>query len=375
MKIALVGTVAASALGFRKDLIKQLVTDGHEVLVFCTDFNDKSRKIISQWGAKPVDYSLSRTGLNPLRDLYDTWILSRALKKLQPDIVFAYFVKPVIFGTLAAVLAGVKQRVGMLEGLGHAFTDFPNGVRAKQKLIRMVQLVLYRCSFPFLSHLIFLNRDDPVDLISKYNLKVKKVSILGGIGVNFKEYVYSVAPTKFTPSFIFAGRLLAEKGVYEYIAAAKKIKMIYPQISFIMLGRLDEENPGGLSKNELQDLVEKNIVEYPGHVDNVKDWFANASVFVLPSYREGVPRSIQEAMAIGRAIITTDVPGCRETVIEGSNGFLVPRWDVDTLVDRMLRFINEPTLVQSMGLESYRIARDRFNVENVNQRLINLLNI
>jgi len=374
--IALIGTTASSALGFRKDLIKRLVADGHEVLVFCTDFNDTSRKIINQWGAKSVDYSLARASVNPLRDLYSTWMLSRTLRKLQPDIVFSYFVKPVIFGTLAATLARVKQRVGMLEGLGYVFTDFPNGIRIKQKLIRMVQLMLYRCSFPFLSHLIFLNRDDPVDLISKYKLKVKKVSILGGIGVNFNEYVYSVAPTKFPPSFIFTGRLLAEKGIYEYIAAAKKIKIIYPQANFVILGGLDEENPGGLSRNELQDLVTENIVEYLGHIDNVKDWLTNASVFVLPSYyREGIPRSIQEAMAIGRAIITTDMPGCRETVIEGVNGFLVPRWDVDALVERMLRFINEPTLVQSMGQESYRIAQDRFNVENVNHRLISLLDI
>jgi len=376
MKIAFVGTVIASVLGFRADLIKRLIADGHEVLVFCIDFNDTNRKIISQWGAIPVDYSLARTSINPLRDLYNTWILARTLRKLQPDIVFSYFVKPVIFGTLAAALAGVKQRIGMLEGLGYVFTDFPNGISIKQNMLRMAQLALYRCSFPFLHRLIFLNHDDPVDLISKYNLKVKKVSILGGIGVNLNEYIYTSAPAKSPPSFIFVGRLLAEKGIYEYIAAAKKIKTIYPKVSFIVLGGLDEKNPGGLSRSELQGLVATNIVEYPGHVDNVKDWLANASVFVLPSYyREGVPRSIQEAMAIGRAIITTDMPGCRDTVIEGVNGFLVPRWDVDALVDRMLRFINKPTLVQSMGQESYRIAQDRFNVENVNKRLISLLGI
>lgn len=373
MKIILLGTVAASALNFRTDLIKSLVANGHQVFVFCVDFTDETRQRIRDLGAIPMDYSLNRAGMNPLRDLRDTWSLSRQLKTIQPDVVFAYFVKPVIFGTLAAALAGVKRRIGMLEGLGYVFTDLPSGVSTKQKILRKIQVLLYRMAFPFLERLIFLNPDDPVDLLEKNNLKVKQVSVLGGIGLDLIDYSYVPLPANKPVSFIFVGRLLAEKGINEYIAAAKLVKAKHSDIRFVVLGGLDEENPGGLSATELKQLTDSRVVEHPGHVSNVKDWLAEASVFVLPSYREGVPRSTQEAMAIGRAVIATDVPGCRETVEHGVNGFVVPKWDEQALAEAMIKFIEQPELIEKMGLESYRIAQEKFDVVKVNDRLMNMI--
>jgi len=306
--------------------------------------------------------------------LADTWQLSRQLKKIAPDVVLSYFVKPVIFGTAAAKLAGVPRRIGMLEGLGYVFTDLPSGVSKKQALLRRVQIFLYRITLPWLNRLIFLNPDDPVDLLERYGLRARNVSVLGGIGVSLQEYAY-VPPNIEQPlSFIFVGRLLAEKGIREYVAAARVVKERHPAARFIVLGGLDEANPGGLSRKELDDLIASGVVEYPGHVSSVGQWLAAASVFVLPSYyREGVPCSTQEAMAVGRAVITTDVPGCRETVVDGVNGYLVPRWNAEALARKMLCFVREPALADRMGKESRRLAEQRFDAEKVNSRLIQML--
>lgn len=359
-------------MGFRSELIISLIKQGHIVNALATDYTDKQRAAVRTMGAEPVDYVFNRTGLNPFRDFKDTLALARQIKSIKPDLVFSYFAKPVVFGTLAAKLAGVPRRIAMLEGLGFSFTEQPNGLPFKTKLIRSVQILLYRLAFLFLDRIIFLNPDDPVDLVGKYKLKVKQVSVLGGIGLNLADYPYS-APQSQPVRFIFIGRLLAEKGINEYIAAARLVKQQYPKAEFVVLGGLDEGNPGGLSQQKLDSLIEQDLVIYPGHVDNVQEWLAGSSVFVLPSYREGVPRSTQEAMAIGRPIITTDVPGCRETVVDGVNGFFVPPWSPAALAEKMIRFIEQPELIETMGKESYRMAQEKFDAQEVNERLVGML--
>ena len=154
------------------------------------------------------------------------------------------------------------------------------------------------------------------------------------------------------------------------------MKEKYPSVKFTVLGSIDKESLGSLKEEELESLVKTNIIEYPGHVSNVSEWIEKSSVFVLPSYyREGVPRSTQEAMAIGRAVITTDVPGCRETVVDGVNGFLVPKWNPEALAEKMIYFIKNPEKTQVMGTESYKIAVEKFDAEKVNQRLVNILGL
>ncbi len=372
-KIVIIGTTGSGLVGFRKDLIKALIADGHQVHTFAMSYTEQQCSQLLEMGAIPETYTLNRTGINPLLDMLATVKLAKKIKKIQPDLVFSYFSKPVIFGTLAAKLAGVPRRIAMLEGLGFTFTEQPNGLLFKTKIIRAVQVLLYRLAFPFLDRIIFLNPDDPVDLVEKYKLKVKQVSVLGGIGLNLADYPYS-APQSQPVRFIFIGRLLAEKGINEYIAAAQIVKQQYPDAECVVLGGLDEGNPGGLSQQQLNSYIEKDIIIYPGHVDNVHEWLAGSSVFVLPSYyREGVPRSTQEAMAIGRPIITTDVPGCRETVVDDVNGFFVPPWSPAALAEKMIQFVEQPELIETMGKESYRMAQEKFDAHEVNQRLIGIL--
>lgn len=375
MKIVIIGTVASSFLGFRADLIKSLLEKKHTVYAFTSEYSKEQLSLIESSGVIPVTYKLSRGGISPLADIKSTYELSKKIKKIAPGLVFCYFSKPVIFGTMAAKLAKVPKVIGMLEGLGYTFTEQPNQVSKKTRLIKKAQVLLYKIALPQLDKIIFLNSDDPKDLLDKYSIKVKQVEVLGGIGLNLEDYRYSsVYPTQ--PTFIFIARLLAEKGIHDYIAATKIVRNSYSNAKFIVLGIIDKKALGALTEEELQEVTQASIIEYPGHVNNVSEWIKNSSVFVLPSYyREGVPRSTQEAMAIGRAVITTDVPGCRETVVDGVNGFLVEKWNPQALAEKMIYFIEHPEQIKKMGYESYKIAQEKFDADKVNKRLINMLGL
>lgn len=376
MKVVLIGTVASSFLGFRADLIKSLLEQKHTVYAFTSEYSKEELSLIESLGAIPITYESNRGGMNPLADTKSTYALFKKIKEIAPDLVFSYFSKPVIFGTLAAKFAKVPRVIGMLEGLGYAFTEQPEGLSKKAQLIKSIQVLLYKIALPQLDKIIFLNPDDPKDLLETYHIKVKQVDVLGGIGLNLDEYNYQPMETLDSPiNFLFIGRMLKEKGIHDFIAAAKIVKQSYPDVQFTVLGAIDSANPGALQQSELDTLVSLNIINYPGQVDDVQKWIAASHVFVLPSYREGVPRSTQEAMAIGRALITTNVPGCRETVIDGVNGFLVEKWNRQALAEKMIYFIECPEQIKKMGYESYKIAQDKFDVHKVNKRLINMLGL
>lgn len=376
MKICLIGTVVSSTLNFRKTFIELLVQAGHEVYVFATDYSTKTTSAITALGAQPISYQLNRGGLNPFSDIRSTLILKKKIKAIAPDIIFSYFSKPVIFGTLSAKLAKVPRIVGMLEGLGYAFTPEPPHKKEilKKKLVRKVQVFLYKISFRYLDRIIFLNPDDPVDLLERHKIKVKDVKILGGIGVDLEKFK-PTPPSIETIRFLFIGRLLAEKGIFEFLKSAETLKKKHPDVEFIVLGAIDKENPSSLSQNDLDYYKQANIIIHPGHVHNVQEWIEKCSVFVLPSYREGIPCSTQEAMACGRAVITTDVPGCRETVINGKNGYIIPHCDSDALTEKMLEFIKEKQKIQIYSNNSIELSKIKFNAETQNRKLYNFITL
>lgn len=372
-KIILLNNISQNILGFRKHLIKFLIAHNYIVYAMATDYTDKTKQKVIDLGAIPVDYSFARGGLNPFADLKNMKQLEKIFKDIHPDILLSSFSKPVIFGTLAAKKAKVPKIIAMLEGLGYTFTEHPNGQSLKTKIIKYIQIFLYKIALPKADTIIFLNPDDPKDLLEKYHIKTKKQEILGAIGLNLNDYKYSPPPTD-PISFIFIARLLREKGIFEFLQATEKIKTKYPHVIFNVIGSLDTENPGGLKKDDLNYYMKNNIINYPGFVNNVDEWISKSSVFVLPSYyREGVPRSTQEAMAIGRPIITTDVPGCRETVINKKNGFLIPKWDVEALIEAMEYFIKNPKEVIHMGEESYQIALKKFDGDRINEKLLSII--
>ena len=240
----------------------------------------------------------------------------------------------------------------------------------KTRIVKYIQVALYKISLPFLDLLILLNKDDKNDLLDKYHIKVKKLEILGGIGVDLDKFRYSAAPTK-PVSFVFVGRLLAEKGIFEYLQAAKIVKSQFPETEFYVFGDFDEKNPFALKREDLAEYLHDGVVIYEGFVHDIHERLKRISVFVLPSYyREGVPRSIQEAMAIGRPIITTDSVGCRETVEDGVNGFLVPPYDAEALAEKMRFFVENPKLITAMGHESRKIAEKKFDINRINKQII-----
>ncbi len=371
-RIAVVGSIASTILGFRADLIADFIGAGHTVYAFATDYTEQSRAAVRALGATPVDYQLSRFGLNPLAELKTTWQLYQLFKQLTITLSFCYFAKPVIYGTLAAWLAKVPIRIAKIEGLGRTFTEPANGMTRKAKLVRALQVWLFKRSLPKANLVFFLNPEDQTDLVHKHHIKLQQSHVLGGIGVHLQRYP-QVTPPVAPIRFIFVGRLLNEKGIRYFLTAAEALKKRYPQVEFIVLGEPDRGSYA-LSRSELQDYVKQGVIYYPGRVPNVIPFLAQSSVFVLPTYyREGVPRSTQEAMAVGRAVITTDMPGCRQTVIAGENGFLVPPHNQEALEQAMLQFIQKPALIGAMGQKSREMAEKQFDVTKINANIMQLL--
>lgn len=371
MKILLIGNQASTIILFRKKVIEQLVSRGVSVHVLTMDYDSEKFHQISQLGAIPEQYHFSRSGMNPLSDMINTFALSKKIRNINPDVVFSFFPKPVIFGTLAAKLAGVKRIYNLLEGLGFCYTAHLKKDSFKKQILKNVQTFLYKVTLPRSKKVLFLNRDDYHDLIVQNKIAIADAEVIGGIGVNLDEYAYSLPATN-TLHFGMVSRLLVEKGVREFVQAAKLVKEKYPAARFSIAGAIDD-NPGGITREQLNVWKKEGHVEFLGQISNVKGYLTDLSVFVLPSYREGIPRSTQEAMAIGRAVITTDVPGCRETVRHGANGFMIPPWNVEALADAMTAFITDPQQIVLMGQESRRIAEEKFDENVATDKLINIL--
>jgi glycosyltransferase involved in cell wall biosynthesis len=257
----------------------------------------------------------------------------------------------------------------MIEGLGYAF----GGVSWQKRPVGLIVRNLYRMALKFSAGVFFLNPDDR-DLFLKLGLipREVKTTLLNGIGVDLDWYSPCVLPDR--PVFLLIARLLVDKGLREYYQAAKQLKSRYPQARFLLAGDLDE-NPMCIRAKELETWRLDGAIEYLGHLDDVRPAFAAARVYVLPSYREGTPRTVLEAMAMGRPIVTTDAPGCRETVVEGRNGFLVPVRDVEALAVAMERFILEPELAERMGKESLAIAREKYDVHKINAVIMRVMGV
>lgn len=369
-RVAIISPYAPSIVSFRRALIREMIRRGATVYVLAPDYTPAIRASVEQLGAHPLDYPLERTGINPFRDLRSLFYLRRALRALQPDIVMPYNIKPVVYGTLAAHWAGVPHRVALIEGLGYAFIESPS---LRKRAVRWAGQRLYKTALRYAHTVVFLNPDDQREFIRQGLVAPQKTLVLGGIGVDLTEW--QPAPPVLEPiTFTLAARLLREKGIVEFAQAARIMKQRYPHTRFLLLGGLDT-NPGALTEAEVRQWVQAGILEWHGHVSDVRPYFAQTSVYVLPSYREGVPRSTQEAMAMARPVITTDAPGCRETVIDSVNGFLVPPRDVDALVRAMERFIQQPELIVTMGQASRKLAEERFDVNKANQKLLHVLGV
>lgn len=370
MKVLIISSSVESLLNFRLDLIKAVQAKNYVVHVACPGFrgSEGSQNILTEQGVIVHPIPMSRTGVNPVFDLMTLIALYRLMIKVKPSVVLSYTIKPVVWGGLAARLANIPRVYALITGLGYAFVDGVS-VGGKRKFIRSVVELLYSISLSKCSRVFFQNPDDEA-LFRKLKLLAMEVpsTVVNGSGVNLSHFQLAPLPKKL--AFIFIARLLVDKGIRQFAEAASLLKLRYPDVEFKVVGYLDD-NPESIEQSELDAWVASEKLVYLGRLSDVRPAIAGASVFVLPTfYREGVPRTILEALAMGRAIVTTDTPGCRETVVHGVNGYLVKPEAVEELVSALEKLILNPQLVVDMGNASYRIACDKFDVHKVNQKML-----
>jgi glycosyltransferase involved in cell wall biosynthesis len=371
-RVVVVGNMLETLVWFRASLLAAMVECGHEVIA-CVPVPDPASPLVARLQALGVAVEpifLDRTGINPLADAYTVCSLVVRLRRRRPDLVLAYMIKPVIYGSLAARLAGVPAIAAIVEGLGYAFAR--DGGRRTP--LNAIVKGLYRLVIPLNRRVFFLNPDD-LALFERLRLLRDhgQAVLLDGIGVDLDAFAPQPFPQRLT--FLLVARFIRDKGLAEYAAAARLVKARHPEVRFCLVGWIDG-NPGAIREDELQAWIGDGTIDYLGKLDDVRPAFRDASVYVLPSYYpEGLPRSVMEAMACGRPVITTDTPGCRETVIEGENGFLVPVRDVPALAAAMLRLVERPALIPPMGRASRAIAEARFDVHAINRRILEALDL
>jgi len=309
--------------------------------------------------------------LNPLKDLRTLAALVALMWRIRPEVFLGYTIKPVIWGLLAARIANVSRRVALVTGLGYTFTGVVSGKRA---LVQGMARRLYAHALKAANLIFFQNQDDKEDFARMGLLPTGvPVTIINGSGVDLTSFPVFPLPDG-TLKFLLIARLLGDKGIREYAEAVASLKTKWPDVQFHLVGGLDP-NPNGIPRHEVEKWVQDGYLVWHGALENVRPALADCHVYVLPSYREGTPRSVLEAMAMGRAIITSDAPGCRETVIEGGNGFLVPVKSVVALEQAMERFIKNPSLAEGMGRRSRQIAEEKYDVNKVNEQMLKAMGI
>jgi glycosyltransferase involved in cell wall biosynthesis len=374
LNFLLVASYPDSLLHFRGALIDALIKKGLTVHVVAPNlvFDSLIASGLKKKGVVVHSVPMQRNGLNPIFDLATFFALLKLMRKIKPKYVLCYTIKPVIYGTLAAAAAKVPQRFALITGLGYAFSGQKQSIGLRT-LLRKLLLKLYRFALRFSQGVIFQNPDDQA-LFQRLGLVCANagVTVVNGSGVDISHYQQTTLPE--CVSFLLIARILGDKGVREYVEAARVLKTRYPNLSFKLVGWIDT-NPDAVSQQELDSWIESGTIQYLGKVSDIRPIVADSSVFVLPSYREGTPRTVLEAMAMGRPIITTDAPGCRETVVEGENGYLVPIKSVDELVTAMESFIETPSLIKVMGNKSREIAEMKYDVHKVNSVMLKTMGI
>ena len=369
MKIVIIGAYPNSIIGFRGPLIRKFVNAGHQVTVMIAQASIDVIAEIKALGATFQPYSVERNGVNPIADLKTLFEIKKALKTLQPDHVLAYTIKPIIWGGIAARLIGFKNFNAMITGLGYAFESGGFARNAVNVIVKR----LYKYSLANAKSIIFQNLDNRQLFVELELADEKKCHRVFGSGVDITAYQQQPFPEQET-TFLLIARLLGDKGIREFAGAAEIVKKSYPNVKFQVLGPYDS-SPDKISASEVAQWQAQGNIDYLGETDNVKPYIKACHIYTLPSYHEGLPRTVLEAMSIGRPILTTDAVGCRDTVVNGENGWLVPTRNVDELAKRMIWFIENPQLWQRMANASRAMVEEKFNVTQVNEAIRHIMGL
>ncbi len=354
-KIALVANTTWNIYNFRQNIIQKFVDLGYQVCVLAPideyiEYKEKYPQI-THLNLRTLD----RDSTNPIKDLLLIIELRRKYLKIKPDLIIHYTHKPNIFGAIASKLAGCKS-VSVITGLGYSFIN--------KGFINVITEKLYKLTSRFNELFIFENRDDRKLFVDKGLVKESKSIAVKGCGVNLNYYKSKIEynDKTSTTTFTFIGRLLKDKGIEEFAACAKYFKSINAPTKFVVLGDFDQENPSTIDRDELLTWISDEIIDYKGFVDDVRPYIEESSCIVLPSYREGMPRIILEAMAMGKPVITTDTAGCRETVVDGVNGYLVKIKNSESLSNALQQFVSlDHEARKQMGIEGKKLVDTEFS--------------
>jgi len=366
MDIVVVSSHTSSLFWFRMDMMQEFIKSGHNVIAFGSESEDDWKVRFKNYNIEYKQLYVKRNSINLIADLKTFFQLYCFFKKNNINKVFLYQAKTIIYGSMAAKLAGLKDIYSLMAGLGSIY----RGEGFKNKLMKFIISYQYKIAFLYNKKVIFQNVDDRDEFIASKIVTKNKTEIINGSGVNLNKFQIKPLPDKLT--FLFIGRLIKDKGIVEFLEACKFVKKKYKDINCILVGPFDT-NPTALLKKDLDEYIENNIIEYYGEQSDIPLFISKASILVLPSYHEGTPKTVLEAMAMGRLIITTNAPGCKETVVDGLNGFLIPVKDTDALIDKMEYLINNPTVIPTMGVEGRKIAELKYDVNKVNSDILRIM--
>ena len=363
-KIVVIGTDPGMLLNFREDLLKSLVCAGLLVKTLSSS-PSKSQKIkLKSIGVSASSIPISRNSLNIVHDIQTFIKIFFVYKKIRPDIVLSYTIKPVIWGGIASRFTKIDF-YALITGLGFTF----QGESFKRKLLTKLVTLLYKISLKNSKAVIFQNKDNRDIFVNKGIVPFSKTCIVNGSGVDTVKFNVVKFP-KNDIRFLCISRLLGEKGLREYAEAARIVKDKFPNVEFDLVGS-EDSSPDAISLSEVDNWAD--CINYRGPSSDVRKYIKECHVYVLPSYHEGLPRSTLEAMSMGRPILTTNAVGCRETVKNSINGFKVPVKSVEKLVEIMIWFIEHSDQIKKMGLASRKMVEDRFDVRKVNEEMLKIM--
>ena len=368
MKIMMIAPKTSTFINFRGDLMKAISEKGNEIVAVCPEggFEDTLKEL----GARCILIPLKKNSTTIFDNLAYLKHLTEIMKQEKPDKIFAYTIKPVIFGSIAAKRAKIKEMYSMITGLGYVYAV----ESFKTKILQLICGIGYKTAFKYNKKVIFQNKDDIEEFVHRKYLKKEKCELVDGSGVNMDRFKRNPLPEGNT--FLMVSRILKQKGVREYFEAAKIVKEKYPDAKFLYVGAEDKTQLA-LNLDEVRsEFLDSGIIDYCGESNDVPSYIAKSTCFVLPSYyREGVPRTLLEALAMGRPILTTDTVGCRETVKEGVNGFFVHIKDSKALAEKMIYMIEHREELEKMSDASYHYCKERFDVNIINKRMLEIMEI
>lgn len=374
MNVLIIASTPSSIIDFRGKLIKEFTDNGfvvHIVAPFSKESDaELMNKLIDEYGVYLHYSKLDKAKINLLTDLLYLYKLTTIIKSIRPKFVFLYTLKPVIYGSIASFIAGVPRCFSMLSGLGFLFIDNTNNFF--KKLLKKLGQFMLRISLSFNTKIFFQNNDDKEELLKKKIISNHETVLINGSGVDLNYYKFSKLPED--PVFLLIARMIKSKGIYEYIEAIKILKKEFPNLKFMLLGGV-EDNVDSINIMEIRRWVDDGLIEYTGQVDDVRPYIKECSIYVLPSYREGTPRSVLEAMSMGRPIITTDAPGCRDTVIDGVTGYLVKVKDSQNLALIMRKLILDLKMRSLMGKQARRYAEEKYDDIKVSKKIVEEIKI